>query len=80
VTGCCGICEAILNPHNVTGLCAECKLIARNARLTGTIGKTYDDTINHLRSQRGPMVLGDAIALVLAELNATVIHTTKENN
>jgi len=28
-------CTATLNPHNVTGLCAECKLILRNARMSG---------------------------------------------
>lgn len=28
----CEICNAILNPHNITGLCAECKWIARQAR------------------------------------------------
>ena len=28
-------CTAGLHPHNVTGLCAECKLILRNERLSG---------------------------------------------
>jgi hypothetical protein len=79
MTGRCGICEAILNAHNVTGLCAECKLVARNARLNRTISKTWNDTIAHLRRQREPMVLADALDIVMAELAATVIHTTKEN-
>jgi hypothetical protein len=34
--GRCGHCGAELNPHNITGACAECKLIARNARMAGT--------------------------------------------
>jgi hypothetical protein len=31
----CTQCSAPLHAHNLTGLCAECKLIARNARLGG---------------------------------------------
>jgi hypothetical protein len=31
----CKQCGAELDPHNITGLCHECKLIARNARLSG---------------------------------------------
>ena len=33
-TECVG-CGAPLHPHNLTRLCAECKLVARNQRLTG---------------------------------------------
>ena len=33
-TECVG-CSAPLHPHNLTRLCAECKLVARNQRLTG---------------------------------------------
>lgn len=29
------MCTHILNRHNVTGLCAECKLILRNERTSG---------------------------------------------
>ncbi len=35
VTGQCGQCGAILHAHNVTRRCAECKLIERNARMSG---------------------------------------------
>jgi hypothetical protein len=35
VMGRCELCDAILNPHNITGLCSECKLIARNAKQSG---------------------------------------------
>ena len=69
MSGRCGLCDAILNPHNITGLCAECKLVARNDRLSGRPEKS-----------REPVVLADAIAIVMAELKATVINTTKENN
>lgn len=31
----CRDCSAALNRTNITGLCAECKLIARNERATG---------------------------------------------
>jgi hypothetical protein len=31
----CAGCGAELQPHNITALCAECKLIARNARMSG---------------------------------------------
>jgi hypothetical protein len=30
----CDMCGAPLRPHNLTRLCAECKLVARNQRLT----------------------------------------------
>jgi hypothetical protein len=31
----CVICDApLLNPHEITGLCRECKLILRNERLS----------------------------------------------
>ena len=69
MSGRCGLCDAILNPHNITGLCAECKLVARNERLSG-----------RPEQSREPVVLADAIAIVMAELNATVIHTTEEDN
>jgi len=40
MTGECEICAAPLGAHNITRLCAECKLVARNRRLS----PTYDDT------------------------------------
>jgi hypothetical protein len=30
------VCAATLNPHNVTGLCGECKFILRNERMSST--------------------------------------------
>jgi hypothetical protein len=65
----CEVCSAVLNPHNITGLCAECKLVARNERLSGKSEKSGE-----------PVILADAIAIVAAELKSTVIHTTRENN
>lgn len=32
----CTICDAPLHAHNLTGVCAECKLVLRNGRLTNT--------------------------------------------
>jgi hypothetical protein len=32
----CAICDAQLHAHNLTGMCAECKFVARNDRLTNT--------------------------------------------
>jgi hypothetical protein len=34
-TGHCELCGALLHCHNITSRCAECKLIARNARMSG---------------------------------------------
>ncbi|POX86873.1 hypothetical protein C3477_13255 [Mycobacterium kansasii] len=32
----CAICNAaLLNPHEITGLCQECKLVLRNERMRG---------------------------------------------
>jgi hypothetical protein len=36
----CTECAAPLHAHNLTGLCAECKLIARNERLSGKAANT----------------------------------------
>jgi hypothetical protein len=31
----CTVCSAeLLNPHEITGLCLECKLVLRNERMT----------------------------------------------
>jgi hypothetical protein len=43
----CEVCAAPLQPHNITGLCAECQLIARNKR----ISPSYDDTGNVTRDE-----------------------------
>ena len=51
----CAQCGATLNPHNITRMCAECKLIARNERLSGIPCDS-----------REPVVLADAIAAVMA--------------
>lgn len=51
MTATCDQCGATLNRHNVTGLCAECKLIARNARLSGQPAEPAE-----------PITLADAIA------------------
>ena len=77
----CGICDAILNPHNVTGLCAECKLDARNARLDGTIGRTLPDTLEYLDHWREPVALADALAAVATAFGGApfpAIADTKE--
>jgi hypothetical protein len=54
----CADCGAKLKAHNVTGLCAECKLIARNRRLTGQPADisdpvSYDDAILNLATILG---------------------------
>jgi hypothetical protein len=52
----CENCAAPLDRHNITGLCTECKLIARNARLSG-------------RSEHGePVSLAQALENVAAIL------------
>ena len=63
------LCGAELNPHNVTGVCAECKLDARNARMAGLIGPTRTDAQDYLlRGDPEPVLLADAIAMVLGTL------------
>lgn len=49
----CAGCAAPLHPHHLTRLCAECKLIARNRRLTGqpadtTEPVTHDQAIKNI--------------------------------
>lgn len=63
----CANCGETLDRHNVTARCRECKLINRNERITGTTGS------------REPVILADAIALVMAELGAKQINDTGEN-
>lgn len=59
MTAHCVGCNAALNPHNITRLCAECKLVARNRRLTGQPADTTEP-VSHRK----------AIATVTAILNA----------
>jgi hypothetical protein len=62
-TECTG-CAAPLHRHNLTRLCAECKLIARNRRLSGQPADTAD-----------PVTYAEAIATVAAVLGAHIIYT-----
>jgi hypothetical protein len=48
MTGECEICGAPLGAHNITRLCAECKLVARNRRLS----PTYDEPSTAVRIRR----------------------------
>jgi hypothetical protein len=59
----CVACGAGLHPHNLTRLCSECKLIARNRRLTGQPADTTD-----------PVPHGRAITTVLTVLGGRIIH------
>jgi hypothetical protein len=58
----CAGCAAPLHPHNLTRLCAECKLLARNRRLT--VQPT--DTTN-------PVTHDQAIATISAILGGRII-------
>jgi hypothetical protein len=58
----CAGCAAPLGPHNITGLCAECKLIARNDRLSGQPADTaapvtYDQARTNLAAILGARFL-----------------------
>lgn len=57
----CTLCDAPLGAHNITGLCAECKLIARNRRMSAT----HDDTEQ--------VTLEEAVANIIAILGGRVI-------
>ena len=59
----CAGCAAPLHAHNLTRLCSECKLIARNRRLTGQPTDTAD-----------PVTPDQAIANAAAVLGARTIH------
>ena len=63
----CKNCAAPLGPHNITGWCAECKLIARNERLSGQPADTVE-----------PVILADAIQHVVAILGGRIISDTVE--
>lgn len=62
----CKNCAAPLRPHNITGLCMACKLIARNERLSGQPADTAE-----------PVSHTDAIGNVTAVLGGRPITTTK---
>jgi hypothetical protein len=60
-TECVG-CSAPLRAHNITRLCAECKLVARNRRLAGQPADTanpvtYDDAIANITRILGGRIL-----------------------
>ena len=57
----CDICSAKLGPHNLTGLCAECKLITRNKRMS----PTYDDS--------GQITYAEAIQNITTILGGRII-------
>ena len=61
-TDCAG-CAAALHAHNLTRLCAECKLIARNWRLSGAPPDTTD-----------PVTYQQAVATITAVLGGRIIH------
>jgi hypothetical protein len=58
----CTQCGASLEPHNLTGLCAQCKLIARNRRLSDRPADVSD-----------PVTKADAIADVTVVLGGRII-------
>jgi hypothetical protein len=62
----CVRCGAALHCHNLTRLCAECKLVARNRRLTGQPADTAD-----------PVAYHDAIANITTVLGGRIISTTE---
>ncbi len=59
----CAGCNAELHAHNITRLCCECKLIARNRRLTGAPADTAE-----------PVTPTEAIANIIAILGGRIIH------
>ncbi len=59
----CAGCNAPLHAHNLTRLCAECKLIARNRRLSGQPTDTAD-----------PVTHDQALANITAILGGRIIH------
>lgn len=63
----CAGCGARLHANNLTGLCAECKLIARNRRL---IGQPTDTT--------NPIPYGRAITTITDLLGGRIIHAEEQ--
>jgi hypothetical protein len=59
----CAGCAAQLHAHNLTRLCAECKLVARNRRLSG---QPADTTASVTPEQ--------AVATITAVLGGRIIH------
>ena len=57
----CEKCGAPLRAHNITRLCAECKLISRHKRMSVTYGDT------------GQVTLAQAVANIVAILGGRVI-------
>lgn len=62
----CTTCGAELHAHNVTGYCRECKLIARNQRLSanhnsaGQVG--HDEAINNVTTILGGRIIAEYTA------------------
>lgn len=63
----CAGCDAPLQPHNITRLCAECKRIARNRRLSGHPADTAD-----------PVTHDEALANIIAVLGGRIIWETPD--
>ncbi len=62
----CAQCGARLHTHNITGWCSECKLIARNERLSGQPADTG-----------APVTHAEAVANVTAILGGCIVYTTE---
>jgi hypothetical protein len=61
-------CGASLQPHNLTRVCAECKLIARNCRLAGqhpdsTDPVTYDQAITNITTILSAHIISKGTAI-----------------
>jgi hypothetical protein len=59
----CAGCDATLHAHNLTRLCAECKLIACNRRITGQPADIAD-----------PVAHDEAVANVTKILGGRIIY------
>ena len=62
----CAGCGAKVGRHNITRLCSECKLIARNRRLSAQPADTAD-----------PVTYGQAIDNITSGLGGRIIHTSE---
>lgn len=67
-TECVG-CGAPLHRHNLTQLCSECKLCARNRRLAGqpaciTDPVTYDQAISNIATVLGGRIIYETEATI----------------
>jgi hypothetical protein len=63
MTATCESCGADLNRHNITGVCAECKLTTRTARQSGTEPAPHT-----------PVPLHAAIAVLSRDLGARPVN------